>query len=575
MKFKILLLIVGLLFFVQLVNLEMVHYHRFQSLAMKNIVGIETIPAPRGMIYDRNGNIIADSYPAYTLFIYPKQFSESQMSKLVKLTGIKRKIIQKKLKKNYRIVRIGKLSLPAASKIEEILDEFPGVRVKIEPVRYYYSDKIVSHFIGYTGEASPDEIKKSELPKISSSDITGKMGIEKEYNNLLMGKKGVEYYQVDVFGRITGKIPGIKDVPPKIGNTLYLTINMNLEKYTDSLFKNYKKGAVIAMNPKTGEILIYYSKPGIPINQIVYEGKEQIWKNLVTSEDAPLFDRVSQGQYPPGSIFKIITAAIGLKNNIVNKETRFEPCTGGIYIGNKYMACWKAHGSLDLIDAIIQSCDVYFYQLGMKIGLDTLSLDAKKIGFGSITGIDLPEEKAGLIPDRGWYNKHFSKKGWGKGVAANLAIGQGEILVTPLQMVTFFSGIANMGVTYTPHLLKYTLSPTGKRIYKPRLQEIQLPLDKSSIALLRDAMLGVIENPKGTAHWTKIPGVKVCGKTGTAQNPHGKDHSLFVAFAPYKNPVIVVFVVVENAGHGTTIAAPIAMKIINRYIKKEVKIGNE
>ena len=567
MRYKALVYFFSIIFIADLFYMQVIKHSESSRMAMKNIVRVEPLPASRGVIYDRDGNILAESYPVFMLLVYPALFGKEQRDFLLKTGIVSEELFKRKYKRKYSVIRMKRLSKEEVAMIEENCDKLPGVRVKIEPVRFYAYDSITSHVLGYTGEISEDEISQKKLP-LQRGAIIGKRGVERRYDEFLRGVDGVEYWKVDALGRFIGKAEGIKDIPPVKGADAYITIDIKLQRYVDSLFSRYRKGAAVAINPSTGEILLYYSKPGFPVNEIVYHGNDLIWKDLVSSPDGPLFDRVLKGQYPPGSIFKVITAAIGLKEGIVNEHTRFKPCNGGIYIGNKYMACWSKHGSLDLIDAIIRSCDVYFYQLGMNIGLSLFSKDARELGFGRPTGVDMDGEKPGLIPDSAWFNAFYGRRNWGKGVVANLAIGQGEILVTPLQVVKFFAGLVNGGKAPVPYIVKKIVNNRGEVIYSHKNEYEQLLVDTSVLSLLKKATIGVVENPEGTAHWIRLPDIVIGGKTGTAQNPHGKDHSLFVGYAPAEKPEIVVFVVVENAGHGSTVAAPIAARIIKRYIEE-------
>lgn len=566
MRHKIILYFFSSLIFISLIYTQVIKRNDYRQIALKNTLRGEKILATRGVITDRKGNILALSYPSYNLYIYTSQFSNDDKKKLIEIIGDET-IINKKFKKGFSLIKIDNISYDLASYILEHIEGLNCINVKIEPRRFYLYNEITSHLIGYVGEVSNEEMKNN--PELKTGDIIGKKGIEKFYDNYLKGKDGIEYVITDAYGRKIGKSNQLKDVEPTNGYETILTIDINLTSFTDSLLKPYARGAVCAMDPKTGEILIYYSKPGFPVNQIVYEGSDSVWKMLIESPDKPLFDRILQGQYPPGSVFKVFTALTGLRGNFVSPYTRFSPCNGGIYIGNKYMSCWSTHGSLDLKHAIIRSCDVYFYQLGMKIGLKKLSEEGKRFGFGKKTDIDLYDEKTGLIPDENWYNKYFGKYGWGKGVVANLAIGQGEILITPLQIVRFFSGLFNGGYFFKPYIVKEIKNENGKSVFKSKSEYEKIDIDSSIVNFLKEALKGVIEDSTGTAHWVRIKNIEIGGKTGTAQNPHGEDHSLFVCFAPVNDPQIVVFVVVENAGHGSTVAAPIAAKIVQKYLSEK------
>jgi len=389
-----------------------------------------------------------------------------------------------------------------------------------------------------------------------------------EYESFLKGKKGASIYEVDVRGVVVRRFDNSYGKLPERGFNLHLTVSEALTLYADSLFSEFESGACVAMNPKNGEIILYYSKPGYKSNKLT-EGISNIeWDSLRNNENAPLWDRVIAGEYPPGSIAKIWTTIIGLENNLVKPETKFSPCDSVYWIGNRYFGCWKRHGSLKLMDAIIQSCDIYFYQLGMSMTLELAVNFAKKLGFSNKCGIDVPGERSGFLPSKEWYDKKYGKRGWARGVLANLAIGQGEVLITPLQGVTFFSAVANGGWTYRPHILKTIRDNNGNTVKKFRPEKISLPVSEESVRFVREAMKDVVNTRKGTAYWSRLDSIMVAGKTGTAQNPHGEDHSLFVGFAPFEDPEIVVFTVIENAGHGSTHAAPLTTKLIKRYLSE-------
>jgi penicillin-binding protein 2 len=399
-------------------------------------------------------------------------------------------------------------------------------------------------------------------------DIVGKKGIELEYESFLKGKKGASIYEVDARGVIVKRFDDSYGKLPRRGFNVQLSVSEPLTLYADSLFSEYESGACVAMNPKNGEILLYYSKPGYKTNKLT-EGISNIeWDALRSDSNAPLWDRVIAGEYPPGSIAKIWTTLIGMENDLIKEGTRFTRCDSLYWIGNRSFGCWKRHGSLDLLNAIIQSCDIYFYQVGMSMTLEMVIDNASKFGFSQKCGIDVPGERSGFLPSKEWYDKKYGKRGWGRGVLANLAIGQGEILVTPLQGATFFSAVANGGWTYEPHVLKEITDNEENTVKENKPRKLSLPVSEENLKFVREAMKGVVNTRKGTAYWSRLEDIMVAGKTGTAQNPHGEDHSLFVGFAPFEDPEIVVFTVIENAGHGSSHAAPVTTKIIKRYLTK-------
>jgi penicillin-binding protein 2 len=449
--------------------------------------------------------------------------------------------------------------------IEEKGLNIPEASLAAEPVRRTYFADTICHVIGYMGQISKNELKTMEGYR--PGDIIGKTGIEREYEKFLKGEDGVNYIEVDAKGNEVGIFsPGRHPIP---GNNVYLSIDIELQKVCARAMSEYQSGAVVAINPQNGRVLAYYSQPGFDPNHFSPCIKENMWVALSQDQSFPLFDRAGKGRYPPASVFKLVVAAAGIEKGLVTEHSYMDlPCEKSIYIGNKSYKCWKECGRLDLLDAVIQSCDIYFYQLGMLLGIENIATCSRIFELDKKTGIDLPEESEGLIPDEEWYNSHYGKKRWSRGVAANLAVGQGEILLTPLRMAIFISTIANGGIIYPPTLVDSIVSYNGKRVLTNTHHGKKVKLDGNTIAFLREAMLEVVQNQYGTGRTADIQGVKVAGKTGTAQNPRGKDHAWFAAFAPYDNPTIALVVFVENVGMGGEIAAPIARKILE-YVFRE------
>lgn len=553
---------------IRLFQLQLLQKTHYKTLSERNRIRREMISPPRGKILSREGKILAESRPSFSLIIHPYYIDSTEINRLSEALGKQRKEIIKRVNPHFRTCKIRRLSFKAASTIAEKQEIFTSVRLTTEPVRFYENDKIFSHLLGYTGEITQAELKKFGF-NYRMGDIVGKKGIELEYDPFLRGKKGSSIYEVDARGVVVRRFNDSYGKPPERGFNVHLTVSKALTLYADSLLSEFESGACIAINPKNGEIILYYSKPGYRSNKLTAGISSIEWDSLRDDENAPLWDRVIAGEYPPGSIAKIWTTIIGLENNLVKKETKFEPCDSLYRIGNRYFGCWKRHGSLTLFNAIIQSCDIYFYQLGMLMSLKLIKNYALKLGLGKKCGIDIPGERSGFLPSKEWYNKKFGSRGWSRGVLANLAIGQGEILITPLQGASLFSTIANGGWSYTPHVLKKITDKDGNIVKEPRPKKINLPVEKEHLELVRNAMKKVVNTTKGTAYWSRLKNITVAGKTGTAENPHGEDHSLFVAFAPFENPEIVVFTIIENAGHGSSHAAPVTTKIIKRYLTKK------
>jgi penicillin-binding protein 2 len=337
----------------------------------------------------------------------------------------------------------------------------------------------------------------------------------------------------------------------------------------DSLLEKYEFGSVVSIKPKTGEVLVLYSKPGFDPNKLVRGVSYDELKDMVVVEGASFWNRAAMSKYAPGSVFKIVVAGIALENNVIEEHTHLKPCKGWLRIGNRIFKCWKKHGRMDTYNAIVQSCDVFFYQVGMKLGFSKMEDWIRKLEILEKTNIDLPEEGEGFFPDTGWYKQKYDLVKPTPGMVANLSIGQGEVLFTPLQLCCFFSGIANGGMIYSPYLVSEIKEVSGNVVYSHKSEKKNIQFSKETIQFLKEAMLGVVNDRGGTGVLSRLPQCKVAGKTGTAENPQGEDHAWFVAFAPYEAPEICVVVQIENAGHGGSVAAPIAREIIKRALTED------
>ena len=564
---RILTIFILLVLILRLFQLQIVRRNYYRSLSEKNRIRRDMIIPTRGKVLSREGEVLAESRPSYSLIIYPYYLDSLELNELCRALRVSKKDLLKRINPNFRTCRIRRLSFEATSRIVERQEDFTSVRLTTEPVRFYENDKIFSHLLGYAGEITREELERFSGDYIMG-DIVGKKGLELEYEQFLRGEKGTSIYEVDARGVVVRRFDDSYGKVPEEGYNVYLSISKPLTLYADSLFSEFSSGACVGMNPKNGEIILYYSKPGYGTNKLSAGISNIEWDSLRTDENSPLWDRAIAGEYPPGSIAKIWTTLIGMENNLVEKSSRFTSCDSIFWIGNRYFGCWKRHGSLDLLGAITQSCDIYFYQLGMSMTLELMVSFAKKFGFSKKCGIDVPGERGGFLPSKEWYDKKYGKRGWARGVLANLAIGQGEILITPLQGATFFSAVANGGWTYQPHVLKEIKDFDGNVIKSLRPKKIDLPVSEDNLKFVRIAMRNVVNERKGTAYWSRLKDITAAGKTGTAQNPHGEDHSLFVGFAPFEDPEIVIFTVIENAGHGSTHAAPVTMKLIKRYLDR-------
>jgi penicillin-binding protein 2 len=583
----IIFMLVGRLFFLQVVKGT-----RYKQMAEENRIFPLPLPASRGMVKDRNGKIIATDRPTYTVSLIPYELTEAFPKRKTSvpindITPLLEKLsfclksdispLEEKITshwcKSYQPIKLKKdVDFNTICVIEEQSDDLPGVIYQVEPTRKYVEAGWVGHALGYVNELTKEEISKDSSEKVFHlGGIIGRKGIEKQYDDLLRGKDGMVFQEVTARGKILGPLEERKPDRPVNGSDVWLTLDADLQAVAESALTDYQSAAVVALDPRNGEILALVSKPGLDANLFAGVMSPAEWKEILENPFHPLLTRPIQATYPPGSTLKLLTAAIALETGLANRNTTFSPCNGSFQFGKRAFGCWQpgGHGRLDLVDAIIQSCDVYFYQLGLRVGLDRWSRYAQLCGLGQKTGVDLPEEAKGFIPTREYYQKKYGKGEWINNLVINLAIGQGEILVTPLQLTVFFGGLATDGTLYKPHLLKEVIAPDGKLISTQPEKAGHLPFSSATLRTLHEAMIGVVNEPSGTGFLAHIPDITVAGKTGTAQNPHGEAHAWFVGYAPAEYPQIVVVVLIENVGHGGTFSAPVAKKIIERYFKKD------
>jgi len=373
-------------------------------------------------------------------------------------------------------------------------------------------------------------------------------------------------------GRILGELEGKKPVLPTKGSDLVLTIDLDLQNAAEDALALCPSGCAIALDPKTGEILAMVSKPGFDSNLFSGILTEERWEKLANDPQKPLLNRCTQGLYPPGSTLKLLTAAAALEERIIGPNAHLSPCGGVFYFGNRGFHCWRpeGHGRIALKEAIVFSCDVYFYQLGLKLGLEKWSEYAKKCGLDRAVEVDLPFEQRGLIPTLDFYREKYGRGEWVKNLVINLSIGQGEVVLTPIALAAFYCGLVNYGEVYRPRLLKELIQKEKRTKSKPDLLW-RLPFSKKTLRFLKGALIGVVNNPEGTGIAVKMEDVVVGGKTGTTENPDGDPHASFVGFAPAEDPEILVYVLVENGGHGGEVAAPIAKTILEKYFQKKIE----
>jgi len=565
-----LLIIVGTLFYHQVLR-----YGFFVGQSESNRIRVQPVVPKRGLVYDRNMEVLTDNRLSFTVSLVPFERVENvTVPKLANLLGIDSADVEKRARVNFvsrympTPIKRG-LGIDTVSILEEQGQAYPGITYSAESVRRYPDSISAETFLGHVGEVSPDDIKSEKRKDYRLGSLIGKSGIEKSYDLLLRGLEGTRYIEVSAKGQPVGYYEGKQEIPAKPGADLVLTIDKKLQQFVVKNFDSVQCcGAVVAMNPKTGGVLALASFPHFDPN--IFSGviPSDIWQGIVADTNHPLLNRPMTGLYPPGSTAKLITAGAALEMGLVTDKTLLKPCFGGMQFGNRYFRCWLpgGHGKVDVYGSIEQSCDVYYYQIGQIMGVDAWGEYAEKCGFGKKTGIDLSSEKAGIVPSSEYYDKLYGPRKWSPYLILNLSIGQGEFTITPLQLAQFYCGLANYGKVYRPHLLKQVIEPNGDIHETEPVLSFTLPFTQKTLRILREGLELVVHGEHGTARSLRNNHYRIAGKTGTAQNPHGENHSWFSAFAPAENAEIVIVVLVENAGHGSEVAAPLAGKIMKYYL---------
>ncbi len=544
----------------RLFELQVVESDYYYTISEKNRLRIMPQPAGRGLLLDRNGIVLVDNQPTYTISIMPYEFpaDSTHVRELANFLSVPETLIWSHYNRTSQIkhmpVKIKhRVDFETVSQLTEQSWRFPGVIYQIEPVRKYNFGKIAPHIFGYVGEVNAAELAAREQEGLKPGDMVGKLGLERYFDALLRGSDGAKFLEVKSNGEVVGELRDHPEIIPRNGAKLTLTIDARLQKKLEELSTVVTKGALIAVDPRNGDILAAVSRPDFDPSIFTQAKNDSIWRVLNDRVNFPMLTRWYQGLYPPASPLKIMSAAAAVDENIANAYTKMaEPCHGYYKYGDRYFFCWlrTGHKDLDMLGAIAHSCDVYFYQIGAMLGLDRWSEYAKASRFGQKTGVTLLHESAGLVPDRAYYNERFGRRNWGAGVVLNLVIGQGEMLVTPLQMAMFVAAFANGGTLYKPRLVKSVEVP-GKfrREFLPE-QNGMLPFSRQAIQTVNRGMVLCVNDPWATGFGSSLSDITVAGKTGTAQNPHGEDHAWFVAFAPAEKPEIAFVVLVEGGGSG-------------------------
>ncbi len=582
---RLVVLRVGLLLVVALLALRLWHLQiregpYYRDLSENNRTRSVILEPARGLIYDRNGILLANNVPSFSLYVSLEDVKdrEALIEQLTNLIGLDPALVRKKLavrgaKQLPRKIK-DRLTLREATLIESHRLDLPGVMIQVESQRNYPAGVTASHVLGYVGEVSAEQLEKPEFVELHQGSIVGQYGVEKFFDHIVRGQAGQKSIEVDALGHEKRTVTVDQ---PHAGDDLYLTIDARLQKVAEELLGK-ESGAIVALDPTKGDILAMASRPAFDPNVLSRELTGKQWVEIVQDEGRPLNNRASQGQYPPGSTFKVLMAAAALESNTMTPySTVF--CSGGYQFGRRVYHDWKAsgHGSVDLRKALIHSCDVYFYTIGQRMGIDTMASYAHQFGLGEETGVELPSERVGIVPSTAWKQK-AKHEPWLPGETISAAIGQGYVTVTPLQMASMIGTVANDGVTYRPRLVQAIMDrATGQRQELPAVPKAKLDVKPNTLKLIREALAGVVT--EGTATRAKSSIVSIAGKTGTAQTTalragpekdipkKFRDHAWFIAFAPVENPKIAVAVLAEHMGHGGSAAAPLAKEVIETYIK--------
>jgi penicillin-binding protein 2 len=560
-----------LILVMRLWQLQILQGTEYRKLSEANRLRIVSIPAPRGIIYDRNRIPLVKNSPYYYASIIPEEFDKSRVDLLSKVLGIPSEEIIEKISKQglspFVPVRLRQgLSFSEIAYIEARRSELPGLIVEVEVSREYTFNDVGAHLIGYLGKPSPSQAKDPAFRDVPQDSFIGQWGVEKLLDYSLRGTPGKRVIEVNALGR---EIRLLQEDQPIKGNDVTLSIDINLQKESE-IALGEKAGALVAIKPDTGEILSLVSKPSFDPNLFTRGISHENWTAITADKKNPMLNRALQSQYPPGSTFKIVTAIAGLEEGVINPETKVD-CRGGINYGKWHFGCWRksGHGVVALHRAIVESCDVYFYEVGKRLGIDKIHEYATGLGLGKKTGLELGKERQGLIPNTKWKLEN-KKLPWFPGETFNAAIGQGYVAVTPLQLAIMTSTVANGGILYKPLLIK-----DSQPVITGRLK-----LNPENLALVKSGLFGVVNESSGTGWAAKSELVHTAGKTGTAQVVSMKsgvqylaerfrDHAWFVAFAPAEKPEIAMAVLVEHGGHGGGTAAPIAKRAINAYINSQ------
>ena len=581
--------------FVRLWNLQVIQGAKFRTLSEDNRIAYRLVQSPRGMVFDSEGELLADNRASFNIYL-----TRENVKKLKQTIRLLAEITEQPFEELYKRTRYANPFRPFLIKadisrktmafLEENKPDHPGVFVQVTPLRQYPSKEQASHLLGYMAEVSNRQLQRLKKRNYRQGDLLGQYGVERTQEKFLRGQSGFKQVEVDAYGR---ELRVVRPFVEKPGNNVYLTIDIELQKKAEKLFEAHE-GSIIVLDPSDGAILAMVSKPSFNPNIFAGGIDAKDWKGLMNDPLKPLENRAIRGQYPPGSIFKIVMAFAILNEKIARSDEKIR-CHGSFPFGKKLFRDWKkgGHGPIDFTQSLAQSCDVYYYTTGHKLGIERIARYARMFGLGSPTGFGATE-KGGLVPSDAWKRRRFNER-WYKGETISVSIGQGFNLITPMQAANLIATVANGGYLWKPYIVKKVLSPGGRTLFESRPHLIRkIPISQDIFQKVREGLKEVVHGKRGTAKKAQVPGIFVAGKTGTAQTVDLKytgrkrkpeellrkfrDHGWFVAFAPYENPTIAIAILGENAGRPGSFFAPYAKELISFHLEKneqEILASNE
>jgi len=574
----------------RLFYLQIVEGEAYRVLSENNSVRLQMVEPQRGLLFDTRGELLVDNRPSFDVTVTLKDAKpiRTTLDRLSRYAGLSLDELQSQVENRNGhpafkpLVLRSDVDRNVLAAIEVTRFDLPGVAIDVNTRREYVNRSSAAHLLGYLGEVNSDELKAGKNPDLRAGDLIGKCGIEKAYDSILRGKRGGRQVVVNASGQVMRAIEQVDAIP---GKTLLLTIDHRLQQLAETLL-NDAAGAVVALDPRNGHVLVLASSPPFNPNAFVSGISHKDWEALVSNPQHPMENKAIQAEYPPASTYKIITAIAGLEEGVIDENTTFF-CPGHYYFGNREYRCWKkgGHGNMNVEKALTESCDVFFYQVGLRLGVDRIAKWAQRLGLGSPTGIDMDQEAAGLIPTAAW-KKQKTGIPWQGGENLSIAIGQGFDLVTPLQQAVMIAAVANGGIRYKPIVIKAIQDENCNENLDIKEKVMgQVQIRSRTLEIIRKALWNVVNTERGTAWRSRVEGLDICGKTGSAQvierkekkpekEPNKrlenlKDHAWFIAYAPAQNPRIAVAVIVEHGEHGSSAAAPIAKELIRFHLQAE------